>query len=174
MDARRQKNYYRTNYTDGSAARKLSARPQYGERQQQEQYEQRQLNREEMPVTRKAVGRGIDFVSMVFLAAVMTATLYMCIEYLKVQADLSQVDKTIVTLENDLENVQDKNNATEAELDQKIDMDYIYRVAVGEYGMVYPNHNKVIEYKSQEKGYMKQNEDIPEVTANSILDAIFD
>ncbi len=108
------------------------------------------------------VGRGIDFISMVFLATAIVATLYICITYLQLQADIVQLDKQIGALEATLDDAARENEAFELSLDATApDLEYIYNTAVGSLGMVYPNNNEVIFYSSGDEGYYRQYGDIP-------------
>ena len=109
-----------------------------------------------------AVGRGINFVSMMLLLTAMAATLFVCYTYLSVQADSTQLDKRIVSLESQLAKLNDRNNSIEVSLNQAVDLDEVYRIAVTELGMVHPNNNMKIEYESNDVGYVRQFENIPE------------
>lgn len=42
------------------------------------------------------------------------------------------------------------------------DLDYVYRVAVEELGMVYPNNNQIITFEKVEESYVRQYADIPD------------
>lgn len=42
------------------------------------------------------------------------------------------------------------------------DLEYIYQMAVGVLGMVYPNNNEVVYYENGATGYYRQYQDIPE------------
>ena len=107
------------------------------------------------------VGRGINFFSMVFLAVACVATLYFCIEYLQIQADIVKLKKEISGLENTYESIAKENEAFSLALDAEApDLEYVYNTAVGFLGMVYPNHNDVRYYKSYDKGYYRQYGDI--------------
>lgn len=177
MDAKRQNKHYRTEYVDGSTARQLNTQPRYRQEPQAlpmpEKSKNPQIARRDRPVTKKIVGRGIDFASMAFLSVVMIVTLFVCVEYLKMQSDTLQMDKTIIALEGDLKAITDKNNAVEIGLETKIDFEEVYQIAVGELGMVFPNKNEIINYEMEFRSHMQQNGEIPEVTEKSVLDQIF-
>ena len=49
----------------------------------------------------------------------------------------------------------------ETRINTSLDLDYVYRVATEELGMVYPNKNQVILYNKTESEYVRQYEDIP-------------
>lgn len=176
MDANKRK-YQMNNamYVSGSAARKLSVAPE----RERRQYEERIIevpSRRQQPNNRPShkpeVSRGIDFVSMMVLLVAIVATLFVCIEYLKVQSGIIQMDKEIVSLEKNLSKLKDTNDAMSNSLAASLDLDEIYTIAVGELGMVFPNKNQVRSYEKNDAGYVRQYGEIPEVDAKSILDKL--
>lgn len=161
MEANRRRYQYGnsgTSYIEGNTARKLSAAPDI--RREEQQYEipshRRQVNRQPRAL------QGISLTSLLVLTIAIAATLYVCVEYLKMQSDVKTMDKTILTLEQDLTTLRSENDAAFEQLDNAIDLDYVYRVAVEELGMVYPNNNTVIAYKSATEDYVRQYQDIPD------------
>lgn len=155
MDAREK--YYKRGYMiDGTAARKLQVLPDY---------EEEQVSRPgaaERPVKAPGVSHGIDFASMVLLTVAMVITLYICYNYLKVQGNIVQYERDIAILSGQLDTLIAENTALENGLNEEIDWESVYLTAVGELGMVYPNHNEVITYQPTENGYVIQYKDIPE------------
>ena len=146
-----------TGYEYGSAARKLQ--PQW------EQEEVRRPQRVEQPEVQPKVriGQGIDLISALFLMAAIVATLFVCVNYLKVQSDVVQLNKSISKLEKQITNLEKENDALSAVMEnEKYDLETVYQMAVGVLGMVYPNNNEVIYYNNQETGYFRQYQDIPE------------
>ena len=67
----------------------------------------------------------------------------------------------IITIEKELEFLKSENDALETRINTSLDLDYVYRVATEELGMVYPNKNQVILYNKTESEYVRQYEDIP-------------
>lgn len=174
MDANQRK--YRTNqslYVSGNTARKLAVVPER-ERYGYDEQITRQPNRTQQnkPQRKPAIDSGIDFFSMVILTAAIICTLAVCVEYLKVQSGVTQLDKQIVKLENSLTELKDTNNAMKNSLAAALDLEKIYNVAVGELGMVFPNKNKIITYDKNDAGYVRQYSDIPEVDKESLLDKL--
>ncbi len=181
MDARGDRQYKNSVYVTGSTARNLSAVPKRREEEYQESVTRRQQRpdrdrgeqRKKQKKARRvpAVGRGIDFFSMAFLIIAMGITLFVCLDYLKMQSQLLQLDKQNVSLASQVSTLTDKNNAVLDAMTEAIDLDEIYRVAVGELGMVFPNNNQVITYEGNDTGYVRQFEDIPAIK-QSIIDKI--
>ncbi len=149
--------YTNAGYENGSAARKLQ--PQW------EQEEIRGPRRVEQPQAQPKVkiGQGIDFVSALFLMCAIVATLFVCVNYLKVQSDVVQLNKSISTLEKEITGLEKENDALAAVLEnEKYDLETVYQMAVGVLGMVYPNNNEIIYYNNESEGYFRQYQDIPE------------
>ena len=158
MEARRRQ-YDESEYMiDGTAARQLQVVPDY----EREQEQTLRPVREERPRRAPKVSHGIDFVSMILLVATMAITLYMCYNYLQVQGNIVQLERDVANLEQELDIVLAENAAAEDGLNSLVNWDEVYRVAVGELGMVYPNNNEVITYRATENGHVIQYKDIPE------------
>ncbi len=147
----------RTSYVDGNTVRKLNAAP---ERRREERIH-------EMPAPRRQKHKkttafsGINLASLMVLTVATAISVFVCVEYLQLQMKVSSMEKSIVTMEKKLITLTNENNAAYASIDTQIDLDYIYQVAVGELGMVYPNKNEIITYQSNDDGYVRQYEDIP-------------
>lgn len=152
-----EKNYYPAGYEMGSAVRKLQ--PQW------EQEEVRRPRRVEQPEEQPKVkiGQGIDLISALLLMCAIIATLFVCVNYLKVQSDVVQLNKSISSLEKEITGLEKENDALAAVLEnEKYDPETIYQMAVGVLGMVHPNNNEVIYYNNESEGYYRQYQDIPD------------
>ena len=148
---------YTMNYEYGSAVRKIE--PQW------EQEEVRRPRKVEQPEVQPKVkiGQGIDLISALFLMCAIVATLFVCVNYLKVQSDVVQLNKSISGLEKQITGLEKENDALAAVLEnEKYDLETVYQMAVGVLGMVYPNNNEVIYYDNNSEGYFRQYQDIPE------------
>lgn len=151
--------YYRNAYmVDGTAARQLQVVPDY--EREQEQVARPKVT--ESPRRAPKVSHGIDFISMSLLVAAMAITLYLCYNYLQVQGNIVQLKRDVAVLDQELNILLDENAALEEGLNGQIDWDVVYRTAVSEFGMVYPNNNEVVTYQSTKNGHVIQYKDIPE------------
>lgn len=160
MEAKQNRYQYsnqRTNYIEGNTVRKLNTAP---DRQREDQYEIPSRRRQEQVRTKTL--SGINLASLAVLTVAIIATLYMCTEYLKIQYKVSQMNNTIITMEKKLSIMTKMNNAEFESVNTKNDLDHIYKVAVQDLGMVYPNENKVIKYQRGKEDYVRQYQDIPE------------
>ena len=158
MDNRRRT--YQASYVDGSAARKLAPVPEYDERVERQERKKEEVGRSQF--RKPQVGHGIDLLSMLLLVCAIAMTLYVCIEYLQVQADITKTELEISKISTEIAALTASNDAFEESLEANIDWDYVYQTAIGELGMVYPNNNKVITYENQDDGYVRHYKDIPE------------
>ena len=148
---------YVTSYENGSAARKLQ--PQW--ETQEIKRPQRTEKQEAQPKVR--VVSGIDLISALFLMGAIIATLFVCVNYLKIQSDVVILNKSIGALEKQITSLDKENDALAAVLENETyDLETIYQMAVGVLGMVYPNNNEVIYYNNESTGYFRQYQDIPE------------
>ena len=96
----------------------------------------------------------------VFSSAILTVTVFL-IHYLNLRSECNQIDKSIYRLEEEYEKIIKNNKQMENELKTYQDLDEIYRKAVGEYGMVFPNKNETILYEAPDEGYVRQYAEIP-------------
>lgn len=147
---------YRTSYIEGNTVRRLEAMPD-----RQEESTRYTSPRRQEAVQVKALS-GINITSLLILTVAIVATLFLCVDYLKVQTDINRMDKKIASKQEELIKLTKNNDAAYEAIDASCNLDEIYHVAVEELGMVYPNDNKVIKYQGNETDYVRQYEDIPE------------
>lgn len=155
--AERVRPYSTKAYIDGSTARKLrpAGNPDAGEKQKPKKKVSYQIRRNQ----EKALHMDMPYVLMLTAAAV--CTLYLCVNYLQVRSTMTSRIHNIETIEKELEFLKSENDALETSINTSLDLDYVYRIATEELGMVYPNKNQVILYNKTESEYVRQYEDIP-------------
>jgi len=148
------KNLAQTGYVNGTAARQLEMpeRPQV--RREQSHAVTTRRNQE------KALPMDLPFVIMLTIAAI--CTLYLCVNYLQLQSNVAARLNNIEALEKSIETLKADNDALETRINTSVDLDYVYKVATEELGMVYANKNQVRLYNKTESEYVRQYEDIPE------------
>ena len=108
----------------------------------------------------KALPMDLPYVLMLTLAAI--CTLYLCVNYLQLQSTVAARLNHIEALEKSIETLKADNDARETRINTSVDLDYVYKVATEELGMVYANKNQVRLYNRTESEYVRQYEDIPE------------
>ncbi len=159
MAAKREYKHYentRINYIEGNTARKLGAVPVYEDEPDVAVSSPRRNERRQAKTL-----SGINFASLLVLCAAIVATLFVCVDYLKIQSEVTQMNRKITVKQLELTALTKKNDAEYDKVNKACDLDKIYHIAVEELGMVYPNKNTVITFKSSEDDYVRQYENIP-------------
>ena len=156
-------------YIHGSTVRKLEPVrevPQHvpsKERKQKLNSRQKQEIRASHRIRRnqeKALRMDLPYVFVLSIAAV--CALWLCVNYLHIQSSMTGRIHNIQDLEKKLEVLKANNDALETRINTYVDLDYVYKVATEELGMVYANKDQIILYDKSESEYVRQYEDIPE------------
>ena len=156
------KEYYESRYyvVDGNAARQLYAYENVAVEEEEYVGLQPEKQQDNTPVRepKVRVKRHIklNLMPVTMLLVAMSALVFLAFKYLDVKSDISQMDKKITVAKNNLADVNALNASLESELDVTVDRDYVYSVAVGRLGMVYPNDNQIVYYKTSAEGYVRQ------------------
>lgn len=172
MEANRRKQLYQNNvsYIDGNTVRKQAI---VGQNAMGSYNAVPERNRElpkpnrPVPTPNRQIHRqprymsGISKATLFILTMAIGATLYFCIELLMLQNQVSKMEKDIVSMEQNLNSLRKENDAAYEQINMVYDLDYVYRVAVNELGMVYPNNNEVITFEGTDESYVRQYADIP-------------
>jgi cell division protein FtsL len=155
-----QRNYenIRTGYTEGNTVRKLG--DTWETRRERQPYESSPPARQEQKNPKTL--QGITMASLLVLTMAITATVFICVQYLRMQESVLQVNNEIRTMEKTLTSMSSENTAAYDQINKTYDLGYVYRVAVKKLGMRYPNKNKVITYKKSNDDYVKQFGNIPQ------------
>ncbi len=168
MEEKRKRYQYNNYTTYGNTARNLKVMPDYDETKELEPIRRPAERNRRKP----RANSGIDLISVFFLTIAVAVTLYTCIEYLHVQSKVTQQNDEIAGLEHTLVKLQNQNQDALSKINTSVDLNYIYEVATKELGMVYPDKNQVITYKSNLSDYVRQYGDIPEEDDSTLLDKI--
>ena len=151
-----------TEYVEGNTVRKIERAPQY---EGQERRKQKKRNSSHTVTVRrnqeKALRMSKSYVVFLTMAA-MICTLYICVSYLKLQSSVTARLNHIESLEESIEKLKGDNDALLTRINTSVDLDYVYKVATEELGMVYANKDQVRLYNKTESEYVRQYEDIPE------------
>lgn len=121
------------------------------------------------PVRKKRRKSSLDFIAFFVLITAMAATLMVCVGFLQKQSDINQLKTETKKLKADYTALKDSNDALEDELQTAVDYDYIYAVAVGKLGMVYPGENQIINYSVDNSAYVIQYEKVPDTYEEDTL-----
>ena len=146
----------RTTYVDGAAVRKLRAGEQPERRRRQEDQLSVQTSRRTKPEQHMGIGY------VLFLAAALGVAMWVCVGYLKLQADNTARAKNITALETQLSTLKDENDDEYNRVTTSVDLEKIRDIAMNELGMVYANEDQVVLYDDEGSDYVKQYAEIPE------------
>jgi len=150
-----QNNYYmRQPYVYGNAVPKEDYIPERVER------EARARERSQIQAKNRKAALRMDLPYLILLTAAAITALFICVNYLQVQAQINASIKNIEAQETILEKYKTDNDALESRIEASINLDEIYKVATQEMGMVYANKDQVITYDKTPTEYVRQNEDI--------------
>ncbi len=161
MEPKRKHRQYdnsRTSYVEGSAVRKLNNMPDT--RREEQYYDFPSPRRQEH--RRVKTLSGINFTSLLVLSAAIIATLYVCMDYLKINSEVTQMNRQVIENQQELTKLMKDNDAALETVNEAVDLDQIYHYAVEELGMVYPNKNTVIKYHSNDDDYVIKYQEIPD------------
>ncbi|MBP3901797.1 MAG: hypothetical protein J6D53_10170 [Blautia sp.] len=155
-------------YVDGSAARQLYDDTPYTPRRKKKKNasytpavkankplsEQAQRNRE------KAFGIGIGYI--VFLALACTLILLCSIHYLQLQTEITGRKKIVTSLESELNQLKEENDAYYSQVTSSVDLNEIKKKAIGSLGMKLPSEDQIMTYETEGRSYVRQFQDVPD------------
>ncbi|MCQ2539342.1 MAG: cell division protein FtsL [Acetatifactor sp.] len=138
----------RTPYVDGSAARK------YNEVPVRRNYE----NEDEKPVVRinREKERHMSAGYVLFLVAALCLCSYILFNYIQLQAELTNVTRTVAKKESQLNNMKIANDENYNRIASSMDLEKIKSIAIGELGMVYAAEGQIVLYSSEGNDCMRQ------------------
>ena len=155
-------------YVEGSAARQLYDDTEYAPRRKTKKKaaytpavkankplsEQAQRNRE------KAFGIGIGYI--VFLALACTLILLCSIHYLQLQTEITGRKKIVTSLESELNQLKEENDAYYSQVTSSVDLNEIKKKAIGSLGMKLPSEDQIMTYETEGRSYVRQFQDVPD------------
>ncbi len=146
--ANRTNTYIYNTHIYGNTARRLDVQRQI------EEEPRRRLSHETRKNREKARHMNVGYVA--FLTAAFCTCAFILINYIQLQAELTNRTKGIAILESELNTMKSTNDETYSRITNNIDLEEIKRVAIGELGMKYAQEGQIIVYDSVENDYMRQ------------------
>lgn len=155
-DNRRSRAYRTDVYIHGNTVRK--ARPAHAQPQRRETVRPGVSRK-----TRRNRERALqfNFAYVAFLTAAAVASLFVCVNYLQLQAESTAYLKEVSSLESQLNTLKEENEAEYERVISSVDLEQIKEKAINELGMVYAGEDQIVTYDSQEGDYVRQYEDVP-------------
>lgn len=157
-------------YVEGNTVRKVryEAAPYYDEpvrkpeRRPEKKKEVRRNVNSENKVTYREKSKCMNGLYAFVLAVAAVVTLALCVQYLKIQTEITEKTQYISSLKQNITTISSQNDAMDYSINSYIDVDNVYKVATEELGMVMASEDNVKLYESTEQEYMMQMSDIPE------------
>lgn len=151
--------HHGSGYVEGSTVRKLEPEQVPVRREQTPERIRKKADYRVKRNQEKALQMDLPFVIVLTVASI--CTLYLCVNYLRVQSSIAARIHNIEQYEKELEVLKAENDAMETSINTYVDLDYVYRVATEELGMVHADKDQVILYNKTESEYVRQYDDIP-------------
>lgn len=93
---------------------------------------------------------------VMFLAAALIAAGLILVNYVQLQAELTNLTKLNATRLSELSNMRQANDEAYNRVLNSIDLEEIKRIAIGELGMVYAQEGQIYNYNSEGNDYMRR------------------
>ena len=165
-------------YIEGTAVRKLSQYEQavpeempgrHHAPEKRQQTPKRKISQSRPKTRQKAVARRrararafqMNKGYVTFLSIVAVACLFISVNYLKLQAQVTESRKQISRMESSYSDLKLSNDAAYSKAVSSVDLDKIRDIAINELGMVYANQDQIVTYEKQDKDYVRQYEEVP-------------
>ncbi|MBR5765427.1 MAG: cell division protein FtsL, partial [Lachnospiraceae bacterium] len=97
---------------------------------------------------------------ILFLTFAMVCTVAICIQYLMMRAQMTNMVKELSALEITLNELKAENDDTENRIKGAVDLEEIKYRAMNELGMQYANEDQIVSYECEDTDYVRQLVDI--------------
>ena len=98
---------------------------------------------------------------VIFLAVTAVLCVAICVNYLKLQASYTQLQKAGTSLEVQLSELRLENDAVYNRIISSVNLEHVKDVAMNKLGMVYSSEVQTVTYQETEPDYVKQYQEIP-------------
>ncbi|MDE7353845.1 MAG: cell division protein FtsL [Acetatifactor sp.] len=147
----------------GSAGRRTEYAYNYGNTAHRLQVQPRRQGTPEPvaePVVRKNrdKARHMNLGYVLFLAAALCTAALVLVNYIQLQAELTNRIKEVAAKESQLNSLKLANDEEYNRIMSSIDLEEIKRIAIGELGMTYAQEGQVILYQNEKNDYMRRAE----------------
>lgn len=93
---------------------------------------------------------------VMFLAAALCVAAIILVNYVQLQARLTNLTKSVAASESRLNRMKMSNDEEYNRILSSINLEEIKRIAITELGMVYAQEGQIIEYENESGDYMRQ------------------
>ena len=99
---------------------------------------------------------------VIFLAVAATVVLLLCVNYVRLQSELTRRSKHVTALQEELADLKEENTTKYNAVVDSVNLDEIRERAINQLGMTYAAADQIVEYDNPASDYVKQYENIPE------------
>ena len=163
-------------YVDGNTVRKVQEVPQKREYRQPEHSARRKkaqpeitpeqqaarqnkvLSREARRNRAKASNMNRNFA--IFLGVLGVVIVFCSINYLRLKTECTSKRSQLATLESQLAELKEDNDAYESQVTSNVDLERIRKIAIGRLGMKYPSNQQTETYTTEGGSYVRQYQDV--------------
>ncbi len=147
-------------YADGNVVRRVQPE-QADERGSKDQTKKSQKTSR---TTKKNRERALqmNFGYVLFLTAAAVVTVFMCVNYLRLQAESTKLRQEVTSLEVSLDEAKLENDADYNRIMANVDMEHVKDVAMNKLGMGYAKKGQIVTYSGIDSDYVRQYTDVPE------------
>lgn len=93
---------------------------------------------------------------VLFLAAALCTAAFILVNYIQLQAELTNLTKSVASKESELNSLRIANDEEYNRILNSINLEEIKRIAIGELGMIYAEEGQIITYTNESRDYMRQ------------------
>lgn len=93
---------------------------------------------------------------VIFLVAALCASAMILVNYIQLQAELTNLTRSVAASESDLNDLRAANDEQYNKIMNSINLEEIKRIAIGELGMTYAQEGQIILYTNEGNDYMRQ------------------
>lgn len=150
-----ERRHHYAEYTEGSAVRKEI---------HSDEYVRVETERERKKYHVRKNWKKASFMTLPYVLALTLASIALVMvstRYLEARNSINDSSRTIRMLESQLESLRESNSGLKKSINNYTDLEYIYKTATEEMGMVPAKEDQVIYFDRTESEYVRQNEDIP-------------
>ena len=99
---------------------------------------------------------------VVFLAIAATIVLLLCVNYVRLQSEVTKHSKNVTALQEELADLKEENTTKYNAVVDSVNLDVIREKAINQLGLTYATPDQIMEYDNPASDYVKQYENIPE------------
>ena len=138
----------------------IVTKPEYEPRRKSSAKPKKKVSRQVQKNRNRALHMNAAYV--IFLAVAATLVLLLCVNYVRLQSELTQRSKHVTALQEELADLKEENTTKYNAVVDSVNLDEIRERAINQLGMTYATADQIVEYDNPASDYVKQYENIPE------------